>query len=155
MRVAVAGCITALAAGLGACSGAGQDGVFVTPSVVVSTGASATSVVRSSLPPAATTAAAVVDAMEAAGLPATGRADRTKVAGCADLGCPQMIAIDPVSVYQFDGEAAAEKYATIMSKSSLIYRNGSIVLRFKRDGPSPIDKTLIPQYQAALDGLLP
>ncbi|MEV6661799.1 hypothetical protein [Nocardia fluminea] len=66
-----------------------------------------------------------------------------------------MIAIDPVSVYQFDGEAAAERYATVMSKSSLTYRNGSIVLRFKRDGPSPIDETLIPQYRAALDGLLP
>jgi hypothetical protein len=119
--------------------------------------ASATPVVTPSLVPAAasTTAADVVNAMEAAGLPATGRADHTKVAGCADLGCSQMIAVDPVSVYQFDDEAAAEKYARALSTSSLICRNGSIVLRFKRDGPNPIDEALIPQYQAVLDRLLP
>lgn len=155
-RMAAAGYIAALAAGLCACSGDGQDGAGVTASVVGSTPASATPAVTSSLPPTVTiTAADVVDAIENAGLPATGRADRTKVAGCADLGCSKMIAIDPVSVYQFDVEAAAAKYATVMSTSSLIYRNGLIVLRFKRDGPRPIDETLIPQYQAVLDGLLP
>ncbi|MEU3010219.1 hypothetical protein [Nocardia asteroides] len=65
-----------------------------------------------------------------------------------------MIAVDAVSVYLFDGEAAAEEYATTMSRSSLIYRNGPIVLRFKRDGPNPAEMTLIPQYQAALDRVL-
>ncbi|MGW3282881.1 hypothetical protein [Nocardia rhamnosiphila] len=97
----------------------------------------------------------MVDAMEAAGLPATGRADRTEVAGCAELRCLQMVAVDPVSVYQFDDEAAAEKYASALSTSSQIYRNGLIVLRFKRDGPNPIDEALIPQYQAVLDRILP
>ncbi len=153
-RVAAVGCIAALAIGLGAC-GDGEDAAGVT-TPAVATHTSATPVVTSSPASAvSTTAADVVDAIEAAGLPATGRADRTKLAGCADLGCSQMIAVDPVSVYQFASEAAAVKYATVMSTSSLIYRNGSIVLRFKRDGPSPIDRTLIPQYQATLDGLLP
>lgn len=156
-RVAAAGFIAALTVGLGACSGAGQDGaVAATPSAVVSTGASATPVVAPSLVPviASVTAADVVDAMEVAGLPVTGRADRTKVAGCAELKCSQMVAVDPVSVYQFDDEAAAEKYASALSTSSLIYRNRSIVLRFKRDGPNPIDEALIPQYQVVLDKLL-
>ncbi|MFE7724006.1 hypothetical protein ACFU44_33830 [Nocardia rhizosphaerihabitans] len=120
----------------------------------MSTRASMSPVTTSSVPSAHTlTAADVVDAIEAAGLPATGRADRTKVAGCAELGCVQMIAVDPVSVYQFEAEVTAEKYANALS-SSLIYRNGLIVLRFKRDGPNPIDRTLIPEYQAALDGLV-
>ena len=104
---------------------------------------------------AAVAAARVVDAFEAARLPATGRVDRTEASGCADLKCSQMIAVDSVSVYQFVDEAAAEKYASALSASSLIYRNGSIVLRFKRDGPSPIDRVLIPRYQAVLDDLLP
>ncbi len=153
-RIAIAGSVAALCIGLMACSGGGQDGAAAVSSVI-SSHASATPDVTSSPPRIKTvTAVDVIDAIEAAGLPATGRADRTKVAGCADLRCSQMIAVDAVSVYLFDGEAAAEKYATTMSRSSLIYRNGSIVLRFKRDGPNPIDMTLIPQYQAALDRVL-
>lgn len=149
-RVALAGCIAASMLSLCAC-GSTDSSVSATAETVIAT----TTAAASSAPPIAAgpTAEQVVDAFESAGLPATGRANRTIVSGCPDLGCLQMIAVDQVSVYQFKDQVRAEKYATTMSSSMLIYRNGLLVLRFKRDGPNPIDRTLIPQYQAALDKL--
>jgi len=101
----------------------------------------------------ALTAHDVIDAFVAAGLPATNPQDRTTTAGCADLKCTQMIAVDEVSVYLFADVAQATDYAEVFGADK-VYQNGLVAIRYKRDGKNPIDEALIPQYNAALDALV-
>lgn len=98
------------------------------------------------------TAHDVIAAFVAAGLPATNRQDRTITAGCEDLKCAQMIAVDEVSVYLFSDVAHAAHYAEIFGANK-VYQNGLLAIRYKRDGKHPIDEALIPQYNAALDAV--
>lgn len=98
------------------------------------------------------TAHDVIDAFVAAGLPATNRQDRTITAGCDDLKCAQMIAVDEVSVYLFSNVAQAAHYAEAFGADK-VYQNGLLAIRYKRDGKHPIDEALIPQYNAALDAV--
>lgn len=102
--------------------------------------------------PDAVTAQDVVDAIKAAGLPATNIRDLTGPSGCLDLGCVQMVAVDAVSVYQFADVTAATKYAEAFADKS--YQNGLVVMRYKYDGKGPINPALIPEYNAVLDQLI-
>lgn len=99
------------------------------------------------------TAHDVIDAFVAAGLPATNRQDRTITAGCEDLQCAQMVAVDEVSVYLFSDVAHAVHYAEVFGTDK-VYQNGLLAIRYKRDGKHPIDDALIPQYNAALDAVV-
>lgn len=99
------------------------------------------------------TAHDVIDAFVAAGLPATNRQDRTITAGCEDLQCAQMIAVDEISVYLFSDVAQAAHYAEVFGTDK-VYQNGLLAIRYKRDGKHPIDETLIPRYNAALDAVV-
>lgn len=99
------------------------------------------------------TAHDVIDAFAAAGLPATNRQDRTITAGCEDLQCAQMIAVDEVSVYLFSDVAQAAHYADAFGADK-VYQNGLLAIRYKRDGKHPIDEGLISRYNAALDAVV-
>lgn len=100
--------------------------------------------------PAAVTAQQVVDAVVAAGLPATDPRDNSSRI-CKDAGCVQLITTDDFSAYQFPDVATADKWAAVYP---LGYRSGTIFLRYTEGGSKPTDRALIPQYNAVLDGLL-
>ncbi len=93
----------------------------------------------------AVTARQVVDAIIAAGLPASKPRDNS-ASNCTSVGCVQLITTDDVSVYQFPDAGPAAR----MASSNLItaYRNGPIVLVF-HDIETPD-----PRYQGVLDQLM-
>lgn len=100
--------------------------------------------------PGAVTAQQVVDAIVAAGLPV--REPRDNSGGmCQDAGCSQLITTDDFSVYQFPDVESATKWASIFP---LKYQNQTIVMRYTQGGSEPTDPTLIPQYNAVVDGLM-
>ncbi|MDI9953620.1 hypothetical protein [Rhodococcus sp. IEGM 1305] len=99
------------------------------------------------------TAHDVIDAFVATGLPTSDRQNRTITAGCEDLKCAQMIAVDEVSVYLFSDVAQAAHYVEAFGADK-VYQHGLLAIRYKRDGKHPIDDALIPQYNATLDAVV-
>ncbi len=97
----------------------------------------------------ALTAEQVVDAVVAAGLPATDPRDNSSRM-CQTTGCTQLITTDDFSVYQFPDVESATEWA---SGWPLGYQNGTIFLRYTEGGSQPTDPALIPQYNAILDRL--
>ncbi|MFH5231870.1 hypothetical protein [Antrihabitans spumae] len=100
--------------------------------------------------PSALTAASVVDAIAAQGLPVIERRDTTGQV-CANANCVQVITTKQFSVYQFADLDSATKLA---SSFPLGYQRGLIFIRFQRDGKNATDPALIPQYQTVLDSLV-
>jgi hypothetical protein len=101
--------------------------------------------------PEAVTAQQVVDAVIAAGLPATDPRDNS-ASNCGSSGCVQLITTDDFSTYQFPDPASAQKWGASFADSG--YVNGTIFLRFNRGGSDPTDPAAIPQYKAVLDSLM-
>jgi len=92
----------------------------------------------------------VIDAVVAAGLPATDPRDNS--AGiCSNAGRVQLITTDEFSVYQFPDLASVERWASTYPSR---YVHGTIMLRFTESGSAPTDPALIPQYDAVLDQLM-
>lgn len=100
--------------------------------------------------PSAVTAQQVIDAVIAAGLPATDPRDNSSRM-CKDAGCVQLVTTDDFSAYQFPDTASAQKWAAVFPSG---YLNGTIFLRYTEGGSNPTDSALIPQYNAILDGLV-
>jgi hypothetical protein len=99
--------------------------------------------------PNGVTAKQVVDAVVAAGLPATDPRDNTSQM-CQALGCSGLITTDDLSVYEFPDTASADKWAAAFP---LGYVKGTIFLRYN-EGDHPTDPANIPKYNAILDGLM-
>lgn len=99
--------------------------------------------------PTALTAQQVVDAFTAAGPPVVDPRDNSSRI-CQNAGCVQLVTTDYFSVYQFPDVDSAEKWASLYP---LRYRKGRIFLRYTQGGSLATDPSLIPQYNAVLDGL--
>ncbi|MGU3654095.1 DUF2510 domain-containing protein [Mycolicibacterium sp. A43C] len=92
----------------------------------------------------------VLDAILAAGLPATDPRDNSANGACQDNGCVQLITTDDFSIYQFVDALSAQKWADAFSGG---YLNGLIFLRYNDSGSHPTDPAMIPEYNRVLDNL--
>lgn len=124
-------------------TGCGRDDA---PPPIASAAPSAVTTAASSAAPATLDGWIVYRAFEAAGLRVQNPRDNS--AGCADLGCRQIITTDAVSIYVWPDVASAEHAASVWSDEG--HRAGLVVLSYAAARTPVADR---PGYERILRAL--